>query len=84
MATAQQVGSVHACRVISHSNKLVQSSRGNLHVNALKRSDVSEQPLEFDPIVLGASDDDEDAVVNNVRLGSGTGITNFTNTIVKI
>jgi hypothetical protein len=53
-------------------------------VNALKRSDVSEQPLEFDPIVLGASDDDEDAVVNNVRLGSGTGITNFTNTIVKI
>jgi hypothetical protein len=67
LATAQQVGSVHACYVISHSNKLVQSSRGNLYVNALQRSDVTERPLELDPIVLDAMDDEEDAVVNSTR-----------------
>jgi hypothetical protein len=67
LATAQQVGSVHACYIISHSNKVVQSSRGNLYVNALKRSDITERPLELDLNVLDCMDDEDDAVVNSVR-----------------
>jgi hypothetical protein len=59
--------SVHACYVISHSNKLVQSSRGNLYVNALKRSEITERPLELDPNVLECMDDEDGAVVNSVR-----------------
>ncbi len=71
LITANQIGSVHACYVISHSSKLVQSSRKHIFVSALIRSEFHAVPAQFNVDLLNNMDEDDDAIVDDVRTQFG-------------
>jgi hypothetical protein len=52
MISSQQIGTVHACYVLTQSHLLVQSSRVNIFVNAFVRKEITLRPVNLDEDVL--------------------------------
>jgi hypothetical protein len=71
LVTANQIGSVHACYVISHSSKLVQSSRSHVYISGLIRHEFTAVPAQFNADILNNMEDDADAIVDNIRTQFG-------------
>jgi hypothetical protein len=63
--SSQQIGTVHACYVLSFSNHLVQSSRVNFFVNATVRRNITAMPIILDDNILDDMEESESALSNS-------------------